>query len=242
MQAIILAAGSGLRLRDFHVLPKGFLKIGDDYLIKQSIQHLNHYGISDILIVTGYGFEHYNQLVNHYASVTTQHNPLFQKYASLYSLYLAKKWVKDEVIILESDILYENRALNSLINSSAADAIIVSGFTQSGDEVYVSAKNKQLVDLSKNTNMLLEPSLMGEFVGLTKLSLPSFQSLIEKLEKNTELLQQGHYDEHGLVELSSQHAIECILITDLLWAEVDNREHFIRAQAVWQKIHAKELA
>lgn len=242
MQAVILAAGIGSRLRDFHALPKGFLKIGEQCLIEQSIQHLAHHGIFDILIITGYGFEHYNHLAGQYTFISTRHNPLFQTFGSLYSLYLAKDWVQNDVLILESDILYEGRALGSLINAHVPNAIITSGFTQSEDEVYVSAQHNKLMNMSKNAHVLLAGTIIGEFVGLTKLSLAAYQSLIARLDKNVELLQQGHYDEHGLIDLTAQWPIECIFLPDLLWAEVDNQAHFIRATKVFAAIQIKESA
>ena len=242
MHAVILAAGLGNRLRDFHTLPKGFLKIGKHCLIEQSIQHLKDYDISDLLIITGYGFEHYHQLTQHYSFISTHHNLFFQTFGSLYSLYLAKDWVKDDVLILESDILYEGRALKTLISTVESDAIITSGFTQSGDEVYVSTKGNNLVNMNKNPEALLSSSIIGEFVGLSKLSLASFRCLITRLEKNTQLLEQGHYDEHGLVDLSSQRPIKCVHLPDLLWAEIDNHAHYIRAQQVHNAIQLKETS
>lgn len=240
MQAVILAAGLGQRLRDVHTLPKGFLKIGEQCLINQSIKHLTDYAISDLLIITGYGFEHYNKLATQFSFISTRHNPFFQTFGSLYSLYLAKDWVRGDVLILESDILYEGRALGKLINTAAPNAIITSGFTQSGDEVYVSAQSQNLVNMSKNSQLLDNTLIIGEFVGLTKLSWTGFQRLITELETNAPLLQQGHYDEQGLVSLSAHNPIECIHLPDLLWAEVDCYAHFLRAKQVYAAIQNKE--
>lgn len=242
MQAIILAAGSGLRLRDVHTLPKGFLKMGGTCLIDQSIQHLTHHGISDVLIMTGYGCEHYQAWAQNYPFVTLQHNPFFQTFGSLYSLYLAKDWIDDDVLILESDIFYEGRALTLLIDTLHPDALVTSGFTYSGDEVYVSAEDNYLVKMSKNKNAHVEHDIVGEFVGLTKLSKSSFQCFITRVEHDLHLLQQGHYDEHGLVDLISACPLRCIHIPDLLWSEIDNLEHFIRAKDVYAKIQSKESA
>lgn len=242
MQAIILAAGSGLRLRDIHTLPKGFLKMGNTCLIEQSIQHLTHHGMSDVLMITGYGCEHYEQWAQNYPSVALQHNPFFQTYSSLYSLYLAKDWVSEDVLILESDIFYEGRALTSLIDAPYPDALVTSGFTYSGDEVYVSAEDNYLVTMSKNRHAHVDHDILGEFVGLTKLSRSSFQHFMTRIEHNLHLLHQGHYDEHGLVDLISTCPLRCIHMPDLLWSEIDNLDHFIRAKDVYAKIQSKEIA
>ena len=96
--------------------------------------------------------------------------------------------------------------------------------------------------MKKNKDRLIPGSIIGEFVGLTKLSFASFQCLIHQLEDNTLLLQQGHYDEDGMVGLSSTCPIACIKLPDLLWAEIDNHAHYLRAQRVYSDILKKELA
>lgn len=239
MQAIILAAGLGTRLREFHALPKGFLTFGGQTLVSLSLQHLLNQTISEILIITGYGFEHYNQLAKQHPFLTTQYNNRFDTYGNLYSLFLAKDWVQQDVLILESDILYESRALTEIVDNSATNAILTSGFTQSGDEVYVTALDQALTNMSKNKQLLAGTPIMGEFVGITKLCVQSFRYLIGQLEKNASLLHNGHYDEHGLVELAAHHPILCVQPPDLLWAEIDCHAHYMRAQRVYAAIQTR---
>lgn len=240
MQAVILAAGLGLRLRGIHDLPKGFLQLGENTIIRESIWNLRQCGISEILIITGYAAVHYEALIASDDKLATCHNSHFDTYGSLYSLYQAKNWVREEIIVLESDIIYEQRGLKSLINHEAKNAILVSGWTQSGDEVYVETKNTTLLNMSKSRQYLSQTAIMGEFVGLTKLSFESYQHLVQRLASHPSLLHQGHYDEHGLVDLATQYSIECVHLPDLLWAEIDNHCHLIRAQKVYAEIQKKE--
>ena len=58
--AVILAAGMGTRLRESHTgMPKGFLCLGEQPIVVESIARLRKAGINNILIVTGHLSEFY---------------------------------------------------------------------------------------------------------------------------------------------------------------------------------------
>ena len=60
--AVILAAGMGTRLEGISKwVPKGFLKLGDIFIIEESINRLQQAGIERIIIVTGHLKEFYTQ-------------------------------------------------------------------------------------------------------------------------------------------------------------------------------------
>lgn len=240
MQAVILAAGQGSRIRDMHTLPKGFICLGDQPIIQESIQTLKSFGVSDILIVTGYAADHYDALAENDSALTTQFNPYFERYGSLYSLYCAKDWVKNDFLVLESDIIYESNAIETIINDAHQNTILLSGNTHSGDEVYVQAQEKKLIRMSKQKNQLATDQIVGEFVGINKLSLRDFRQLMHQLEQHPQQLQSGHYEEQGLVAMAAFTEIHCLKIADLLWCEIDNRSQFENAKKLHEKIYSTQ--
>lgn len=236
MQAVILAAGLGSRIREFHDLPKGFICVGEDPIILESIHKLKQQNIDDILIVTGYRSNFYESLAKETVGVSTIYNSKYDCSGSLYSLYCAKDWVKEDFLLLESDLLYEARALQTLCYAHQSTAILLSGMTNSDDEVYVQANQDQLVNMSKRREILDQNSIAGEFVGINKLSLSDYQQLIVLLENDLALLMSGHYEEQGLVALARERLVYCLKISDLLWCEIDNLFHLQRAKEMYEKI------
>ena len=241
MKAVILAAGQGLRIREHHNLPKGLIELGGQAIIKRSISLLKQHGIDDILLVTGYNQEHY-QTLSASLGVSTLFNPHFADYASLYSLYTAKDWIDDDCLILESDIAYEARAISTLLQSTEADATLVSGQTNSSDEVYVEAQNNHLINMSKQYADIDASHCIGEFVGISKLSLKAYQSFLSLAEQDQTLLHNGCYEEHGLTRLSQQFPITCIKIENLIWCEIDDLSHLNRAKNLYNKICEQDQA
>lgn len=234
MQAVILAAGMGSRIRDIHELPKGFLFLGNQTIIDQSIAKLKRCGISQILIVTGYNAHHYHALSTTH-DIETIFNSHYADYGSLYSLFCAKEWVRDDFLLLESDIFYEFRALEKILRDENHTSILLSGETRSGDEVYVQAQGNRLIKMSKQKNTLEEHNIAGEFVGINKIALRDFQYLINQLESNPIVLQSGHYEEDGLVLLAKDRDITCLKIPDLLWGEIDNATQLKRAKKIYER-------
>lgn len=243
MQAIILAAGLGSRIREFHDLPKGFISVGESPIILESINKLKIAGITNILIVTGYRSECYEAIAAEDTAVTTVFNPFFQEKGNLFSLYCAKKWVTGHTLILESDILYEQRALEAVLSCQSNNVVLVSGQTHSSDEVYVQAdqKSHQLQRMSKDRSRLTEDSILGEFVGVNKLSFDAYFQLIQLVEKDETLLCEGYYEEDGLVALSQFQPVNCHKVSDLLWCEIDDVAQLERARKLYPKLSNEPL-
>lgn len=234
MKAVILAAGQGLRIREHHQLPKGFIQLDQKTIIQQSLDTLWQFGIKDILVVTGYCAENYENLAKKTKQFQTLFNDNYAASSSLYSLYCAKNWVDDDFLLLESDIVYESTAIEAICTDEHANAILVSGTTNSGDEIYVTTLNQQLTNMAKDKNKLNQADIIGEFVGINKLSLDTYQALITLLKNDATLLNTGHYEEDGLVAIAKQHPVYCLKINDLRWCEIDNLGHLTRAKELFK--------
>ena len=176
--AVILAAGQGTRLRGVVSSgPKGFLQLGDRPIVQESIERLLVAGVGPIVIVTGYSSADYDELASQYAGkVETVHNEKFAESGSMYSLYCARKLVSGPFLLLESDLIYEPRALQVLLDHPAAEAILISGPTNAGDEVYVAMKDGYLDGMSKDPAEL-DGDIAGELVGITKISEDLFERM-----------------------------------------------------------------
>lgn len=231
--AVILAAGMGTRLRSEHVdRPKGFLELGGRPIIETSILNLERAGIKKIVIVTGYAAEHYEQLALRYPDlVYLVHNEDFADSGSMYSLYCARNLIDDDFLLLESDLIYEARALDALIAHDNSDAVLLSGPTDAGDEVYVTAPDGHLTGMSKDRSALAcEPS--GELVGISKVSRGLFAVMKNIAAEAFKDSLRYDYETDCLVEAAAKWEIFCPVIADLAWAEIDDPSHLKRARDV----------
>ncbi len=227
-QAVILAAGMGSRLKGtIEEKPKGFLQFGNKSLIEESIAKLIGIGITKIVIVTGYHSEYYDKLKEKYPFVVTIKNQDFNKTGSMYSLFTAKELIENDFLLLESDLIYEYKALQVTQNSAFSNCILLSGNTNSGDEVYVGIHEDKIVNLSKNLGEIKK--IGGELVGISKISYDLYQKMIELLEKQFSKNQQYQYED-CLTDLSSLIEINYELVKDLAWIEIDDKNHLKKAK------------
>ena len=117
-QAIILAAGMGSRLKELNQgAPKGFIRLGDVSIIEHSIKALLASGIEQIIIVTGYMDKYYENLSVQYPQIKTVRNEKFSETGTMYSLWCARNLVSADFILLESDLIFEIRAIREILGS-----------------------------------------------------------------------------------------------------------------------------
>ena len=137
MQAIILAAGVSKRLRPLtDSTPKCLLNIGDKNLLQRTIENVISNGISDFIFVTGY---RENMIKDFVENVFPDINKIFitntdyENNNNSYSLWMTKDFVKSDILLLDSDIFFDEKIIGELLNSEKENCLAVN-FTDSLDE------------------------------------------------------------------------------------------------------------
>jgi 2-aminoethylphosphonate-pyruvate transaminase len=232
----------GTRLRGtIDGIPKGLIEIDGETLVGRSLAQLRQSGVERFTIVTGYAADAYERFAAGRAGVQRLVNNLYAETGSMASLALALETLDEDMLILESDIVYESRALAALLDAAAPDATLISGPTGAGDEVWVCAPEGRLVSMSKTRTEL--PSVAGELVGITRLSAAGARAMRTAYE--TFVDRHGHarmdYETDGLVAVARHLPISTVLIDDLCWGEIDDERHLDRVRRqVWPTISGSE--
>ena len=243
--AVILAAGMGIRLRNVTgLLPKGLLEIGGQSLISRSLESLKNEGIDRAVIVTGFQESLYHERLQPQADIPELefvHSQQFEETGSMHSLYVAQNYLQEDFLLLEADLLYESRALPSVINFEGPDVVLASGETGSGDEVYIYGEKceKQpgyitsgnilrgkIAAISKKPFPGL--SVQGELVGISKISLKLLNLMCDYHEAHLEFPCNRHYEE-CISDLCPRNQIPFLRVGDLIWTEIDDQSHYERA-------------
>jgi len=229
--AVILAAGLGTRIAgEITDRPKGLLRIGVRPIVEESIASLREAGIDDIVIVTGHLAEQYELLAKRLAGVVrTVHNGRFASSGSMYSLYQARDLLHGPFLLLESDLVYEPRALVTLLKGDDEDAILVSGPTGAGDEVHVATRDGRLVGMSKR-RAGLSGTIAGELVGITRVSAGLFAVMCRLAATVFERTLMFDYEIDCLVQAGREWRIACPVVPDLVWGEIDDAAQLARVR------------
>ncbi len=130
MQALILAAGMGKRLKDLtQDNTKCMIKVNGETLIERMLGQLDKLKLSKIILVIGYEGQKLVEYINTLDVATPieyVNNPIYNKTNNIYSLALAKEYLmKDDTILLESDLIFEDDVLNVLLDDPRDTLAIV---------------------------------------------------------------------------------------------------------------------
>ena len=121
MQAIILAAGMGKRLKKLtQNNTKCMVKVNGVSLIERMLRQIEAQHLSRVVIVVGYEGQ---KLIDYIATLGIQtpivyiDNPIYDKTNNIYSLALAKDWLcREDTLLFESDLIFEDSVLEALVN------------------------------------------------------------------------------------------------------------------------------
>jgi histidinol-phosphate/aromatic aminotransferase/cobyric acid decarboxylase-like protein/choline kinase len=131
MKAIILAAGSGNRMRPFTLTThKTLLKIGDRTLLDRIIDSLVENSVTEIIVVTGYQEKEVKEhLVCEHPSLkfTFVNNPRYAETNNICSLALAFEEIPidDDIVLIESDLVVESSIFSRLFASPHSNVALV---------------------------------------------------------------------------------------------------------------------
>ena len=118
MNAIILAAGMGTRLRPLtNDRPKCLVEVNGVPMVERQIQFLKEKGINDITLISGYKAETLDFLKEKYG-VDIVFNDRYATCNNINSLYIVRDRFHD-TYVLEGDIYMDKNVLESEINQSA---------------------------------------------------------------------------------------------------------------------------
>ena len=226
--AVILAAGMGTRLNTIiGDKPKGLLTIDGQEIIKTSLERLLQHGIGHIIMVTGFQRNQYvDLLTDEFPMVKFVQNEDYAITGSMHSLYLAKPHISSDILLLESDLLYENRAITELQKLVQPDGILLSGETGSGDEVYVYGKSGNIDLITKD--IVNQHQRQGELVGVSKISAKLLAVMCKYYNSEVPFPSDFHYED-CLSAVADRYEISYHCVEDLVWTEIDDPHHYQRA-------------
>ncbi len=128
-KAVILAAGVGNRLRPFtNKLPKCLVQVAGVPILDNTLAHLAALGTEEIVIVVGH---HKEVIIERFGashlgmSMTYIVSEDYEKTNNIYSLWLARGHLTQDVLLLEADIFFERAVLERLLLQSGGNNLAI---------------------------------------------------------------------------------------------------------------------
>lgn len=222
-QALILAAGRGTRLGEG--VPKCLVELGDRPLIQHQLAVLRGAGIDDVCVVVGYGAERVRAALGDRCQYVE--NPRFAETNSLYSLWLAREWVRGPFLQLNCDLIAHPRVYRRLL-AARGNALAYDSDSGDGEEhMKVAVRHGLLQDIGKE----LDPARScGENLGLLKYDEDAARLLFEEAGALIAAGGENSWSPAALARVARRVPVRCIDMAGLPWAEIDFVEDMLYAQ------------
>lgn len=131
MQAVILAAGMGSRLKELtQDNTKCMVKLNGVTFIERMLRQIDRHNFSKIVIVVGYKgeklIEYISTLENLNTPIVYVNNEIYNQTNNIYSLALAQQYLlEDDTMLFESDLVFEDCVIDLMLNDSRKSLMLV---------------------------------------------------------------------------------------------------------------------
>ena len=252
MRAIILAAGSGLRLgQHTKDIPKALLDLNGKSILERQISLLKEYEVNEIFVVTGYQREKYILKDIEYIF-----NPRYSETEQLASMMVARTKIFDDILVIFGDIVFDSQILQQILASDDDIAIAIDldwekSYNERPDNPKTLADKvlidrKKILQISAKVKSLdMKNQQIGEFLGIIKFSPNGSKIIIKKYEE----LEKSHVGKfHDADSLERAKLVDILqeLIDSKVdifpiaisgkWCEIDTPKDLERARKIFQNI------
>lgn len=241
MKALILNSGMGSRMG---VLTSGHSKCmteisSNQTILSRQLKQITDVGIDEVVITTGL-FDsvlvQYCKSLDLPLKITYVKNPEYKETNYIYSIYCAKEYLDDDIILMHGDLVFENSVFDAVIKSE------MSCMTVSSSSPLPEKDFKAVVQNGQITSVGIE--FFNEAVSaqpLYKLNKEDWKVWLDNIVKYCEADNRKCYAENAFNEVSGTCKIYPLDVKEQLCNEIDNPEDLAVVKTKLQEIENRTV-
>lgn len=252
MQAVILAAGMGKRLKSLtENNTKCMIEVNGVSLIDRMLKQIEKQdSISRIIIVVGYKGEELKDYISSLdikTPISYIENDIYDKTNNIYSLYLAKENLcEDDTLLLESDLIFEDSVLDSLLSDERETLALVDKYESWMDGTCVKIGKDDTIEEFVPNNKFKFDEIKDYYktVNIYKFSKDfSKHYYVPFLEAYQKALGQNEYYEQVLKVLTmlDDRQIKAKKLDNQKWYEIDDVQDLDIAKSIFNPDEDKKV-
>ncbi len=222
MKALILNSGMGSRmgvLTSEH--PKCMTEISrNETILSRQLNMLADAGVTEVVMTTGL-FD--SVLVNYCQSleltlhITFVNNPVYRETNYIYSIYCAKDYLDDDIILMHGDLVFENSVLDAVLASEDSCMTVSSTLPLPEKDFKAVVRNGKVVKVGIE---FFNEAMAAQ--ALYKLKKEDWKVWLDRIVSFCESDNVKCYAENALNEVSDQCNITALDVKDALCNEIDD--------------------
>lgn len=240
MIGMVLAAGAGRRLRPYtDTLPKALIPVdGETTILDIALRNLAAVDLRDVVIVVGYaaGAIEERQAAlekRHGVNITLVHNDKAEIWNNAYSMWVAREYMTNGVIMLNGDTVHPVTVEESLLAARGPQMLLAldTEKTLADEEMKVQVDDAKA--LTRITKLLDPASAYGEYIGASLIEGSAVAALADALQTTWERDPDLYYED-GYQELVNRGGVIATspIPAGTSWVEVDNHADLERARSI----------
>lgn len=224
MKTLILNSGLGSRmgiLSSEH--PKCMTEISaTETILSRQLRQIADAGITEVVMTTGL-FD--SVLVNYCNSLdlplhfTFVKNPVYDKTNYIYSIYCAREYLDDDIILMHGDLVFENEVFDKVVNSKTSCMTVSSTIPLPEKDFKAQVVDGKVMKVGVD---IFNDAMEAQ--ALYKLNKADWKVWLDKIVEFCEAGNTRVYAENALNELNGAANISALDVKNLLCSEIDNPE------------------
>lgn len=229
MKAVIFNSGLGKRMGDLtknnH---KSMVKLSNgETIFGRQIRILSECGITDFLITSGPFEEQLKEVASQFPDLnfTFVKNPIYDKTNYIYSMYLARQYFDDDVLMLHGDLVFDKKLIHDILIDSRPNLATINHQKQLPEKDF---KARVIDDKIVEVGVNIFDDNCFAFQPCYKLNKENVQKWLDNVSSFIERGIDGVYAENAFNEISDKIPIEEFSYVDYYIDEVDTEEDLKR--------------
>lgn len=221
MKALILNSGRGSRMEDItSTHPKCMTEISsNETILSRQLRLIKAAGINDVIITTGYmadTLKDYCKNLDLELNIQFVHSEKFETTNYIYSMYLAKDLLDDDILLMHGDLVFDFDVLVRMLENENSCMKVSSSLDLPEKDFKAVVDNHRVktvaIDVFDNA---------VEAQAFYKLNKSDMASWLEKIEEYVNAGNTNCYAENALNEITADTLIEPFDVKNQLCTEID---------------------
>lgn len=252
MQAVILAAGMGKRLKELTKYnTKCMVRVNGVTLIERMLHQLECWNLTRIVVVIGYEgrkLQKYIEELEIKTPIVYIENKIYDRTNNIYSLALAKDILcQDDTLLLESDLIFEDSVIGELLHDERSTLALVDRYESWMDGTCMKLGEGGRIEafISRKNFNFAESESYFKTVNIYKFSRDfSENCYIPFLEAYLQVLGSNEYYEQVLkvITVLDEPAIIAKRLDGQLWYEIDDIQDLDIAESLFAPDDSRKVA
>ena len=235
MRALILNSGLGSRMGDItSTHPKCMTEINnDETIISRQLTLLNKCGVNDIVMTTGY----FDDVLKNYCdnleldiNINYINNPKYRETNYIYSIYCARDYLHDDIIMMHGDLVFTLKILEDIIRENKSLMTVSSTLPLPEKDFKAVIIDNQIIKVGIN---FFDNAMAAQPLYLIKKN--DWEVWLDKIIEYCENNNVKCYAENAFNDVSSKCLIYPFDIKNELCNEIDNPTDLIEVSKKLKK-------